>query len=83
MFLLFFASPASNCWLQRSDQDISRATRDKTCEIMSAGMDPNAKYSVQPRLDYRTIEGVNGPLVILESVKMPKFAEIVNLRLGK
>ena len=33
-------------------------------------------YSVQPRLDYRTIEGVNGPLVILENVKMPKFAEI-------
>mmetsp|Transcript_239 Transcript_239/g.928 ORF Transcript_239/g.928 Transcript_239/m.928 type:complete len:485 (+) Transcript_239:44-1498(+) len=41
-----------------------------------------ADYSVQPRLDYRTIEGVNGPLVILENVKMPKFAEIVNLRLG-
>ncbi|KAH8085518.1 hypothetical protein JL720_7504 [Aureococcus anophagefferens] len=36
-----------------------------------------ASYSVQPRLDYRTIEGVNGPLVILENVKMPKFAEIV------
>ena len=26
-----------------------------------------APYSVQPRLDYRTIEGVNGPLVILEN----------------
>ena len=41
-----------------------------------------ASYSVQPRLDYRTIEGVNGPLVILENVKMPKFAEIVYLTLG-
>ncbi|KAH8060367.1 hypothetical protein JL721_9128 [Aureococcus anophagefferens] len=41
-----------------------------------------ASYSVQPRLDYRTIEGVNGPLVILENVKMPKFAEIVHLTLG-
>lgn len=41
-----------------------------------------SSYSVQPRLDYRTIEGVNGPLVILENVKMPKFAEIVQLTLG-
>ena len=40
-----------------------------------------AGYSVKPRLDYRTIEGVNGPLVILENVKMPRFAEIVKLRL--
>lgn len=37
---------------------------------------------MSPRLDYRTIEGVNGPLVILENVKMPQFAEIVNLKLG-
>ena len=29
-----------------------------------------------------TIAGVNGPLVILDNVKLPKFAEIVNLRLG-
>ena len=39
-------------------------------------------YSVEPRLDYRTVEGVNGPLVILDNVKEPKFSEIVNLRLG-
>jgi len=39
-------------------------------------------YATVPRLDYRTIAGVNGPLVILESVKLPKYAEIVNLRLG-
>jgi V-type H+-transporting ATPase subunit B len=38
-------------------------------------------YSVQPRLDYRTVSGVNGPLVILDNVKFPKFAEIVNLTL--
>lgn len=29
-----------------------------------------------------TIAGVNGPLVILDNVKLPKFAEIVNLTLG-
>lgn len=39
-------------------------------------------YSVDPRLDYRTIAGVNGPLVILENVKKPRYAEIVNVTLG-
>jgi len=39
-------------------------------------------YHVQPRLDYRTVSGVNGPLVILDNVKLPKYAEIVNLTLG-
>lgn len=39
-------------------------------------------YHVFPRLDYRTVTGVNGPLVILDNVKLPKFAEIVNLTLG-
>jgi V-type H+-transporting ATPase subunit B len=38
-------------------------------------------YVVQPRLDYRTVKGVNGPLVILDQVKLPTFAEIVNLTL--
>eukprot|EP01135_Chromosphaera_perkinsii_P004117 Nk52_evm24s270 gene=Nk52_evmTU24s270 len=39
-------------------------------------------YSVQPRLVYKTVSGVNGPLVILDNVKFPKFAEIVNLTLA-
>eukprot|EP00639_Heterosigma_akashiwo_P002206 CAMPEP_0194582158 /NCGR_PEP_ID=MMETSP0292-20121207/15393_1 /TAXON_ID=39354 /ORGANISM="Heterosigma akashiwo, Strain CCMP2393" /LENGTH=510 /DNA_ID=CAMNT_0039436167 /DNA_START=30 /DNA_END=1562 /DNA_ORIENTATION=- len=39
-------------------------------------------YNVQPRLEYRTIAGVNGPLVILDHVKLPRYAEIVNLKLG-
>ena len=30
---------------------------------------------------FRTVSGVNGPLVILDNVKFPKFAEIVNLKL--
>ena len=37
-------------------------------------------YNVEPRLEYRTIAGVQGPLVILENIKCPKFAEIVNVR---
>jgi V-type H+-transporting ATPase subunit B len=38
-------------------------------------------YSVDPRIDYRTVSGVNGPLVILDNVKFPRFAEIVSLTL--
>lgn len=39
-------------------------------------------YHVEPRMEYRTISGVNGPLVILENVKLPKYAEIVDLTLA-
>eukprot|EP01080_Neovahlkampfia_damariscottae_P012038 gene12039-5435_t len=39
-------------------------------------------YILKPRLDYRTVIGVNGPLVILDNVKFPRYAEIVNLTLG-
>ncbi|KAG1444846.1 hypothetical protein G6F56_010133 [Rhizopus delemar] len=38
-------------------------------------------FVAKPRLDYRTVTGVNGPLVILDNVKFPKFSEIVNLTL--
>eukprot|EP00300_Choanocystis_sp_HF-7_P030553 c39414_g1_i1.p2 GENE.c39414_g1_i1~~c39414_g1_i1.p2 ORF type:complete len:530 (-),score=123.56 c39414_g1_i1:11-1522(-) len=39
------------------------------------------EYFVSPRLDYRTVNEVNGPLVILDNVKFPKYAEIVNITL--
>ncbi|PAA67908.1 hypothetical protein BOX15_Mlig034546g1 [Macrostomum lignano] len=39
-------------------------------------------YLTQPRLTYKTVSGVNGPLVILDQVKFPKFAEIVKLTLN-
>ncbi|KAJ6243533.1 v-type proton atpase subunit b [Anaeramoeba flamelloides] len=39
-------------------------------------------FIVNPRLDYRTVTAVNGPLVILDNIKFPKYAEIVNLTLG-
>ena len=38
-------------------------------------------YIAQPRMTYKTVTGVNGPLVILDNVKFPKFAEIVSLTL--
>lgn len=39
-------------------------------------------YNIKPRLDYRTVAAVNGPLVVLDKVKFPCYAEIVNLTLG-
>ena len=39
-------------------------------------------YRIKPRVDYRTILDVEGPLVVLDNVKFPKYAEIVNVRLG-
>ncbi|EEC16877.1 vacuolar H+-ATPase V1 sector, subunit B, putative [Ixodes scapularis] len=39
-------------------------------------------YISQPRLVYKTVCGVNGPLVILDEVKFPKYAEIVHLVLA-
>ncbi|XP_018421706.1 PREDICTED: V-type proton ATPase subunit B, brain isoform [Nanorana parkeri] len=33
------------------------------------------------RLTYRTVSGVNGPLVILDNVKFPRYSEIVHLTL--
>lgn len=39
-------------------------------------------YIVRPRLDYKTVTGVNGPLVVLDKIKRPRYAEIVNLTLG-
>jgi len=38
-------------------------------------------YYVDPRIDYRTISAVNGPLVVMESTKFPKYGEIVELTL--
>lgn len=39
-------------------------------------------YRVDPRLDYRSIVAVNGPLVVLENVKFAKYSEIVELTLA-
>jgi len=39
-------------------------------------------YVCNPHLEYRTIAGVSGPLVAVDFVKSPMFAEIVVIRLG-
>ena len=37
---------------------------------------------ISPTIEYKTVMNVEGPLVILDNVKFPKYAEIVNVRLG-
>jgi V-type H+-transporting ATPase subunit B len=44
-------------------------------------MAPSADVSGQPKATYKTVTGVNGPLVILDKVKYAKYAEIVTLKL--
>lgn len=38
--------------------------------------------TINPTVEYRTVLNVEGPLVVLDNVKFPKYAEIVNVRLG-
>nr|GEY09624.1 V-type proton ATPase subunit B 2 [Tanacetum cinerariifolium] len=45
----------------------------------SKGMDEG---TLEIGMEYRTVSGVAGPLVILDKVKGPKYQEIVNIRLG-
>ena len=51
-------------------------------DIIECDLAITRDYIAQPRITYKTVSGVNGPLVILDDVKFPKFAEIVNLRLA-
>uniref|UniRef100_A0A7S0WZ83 Vacuolar proton pump subunit B n=1 Tax=Chlamydomonas leiostraca TaxID=1034604 RepID=A0A7S0WZ83_9CHLO len=39
-------------------------------------------YICEPHVEYRTVAGVSGPLVVVECVKKPRYAEIVDIRLG-
>ncbi|KAJ3088609.1 Vacuolar ATP synthase subunit B [Quaeritorhiza haematococci] len=56
-----------------------RITEKEAAAIHAAAV--TRDYNVFPRLDYRTVQGVNGPLVILDNVKFAKYAEIVSLTL--
>lgn len=38
-------------------------------------------YKAQPRIEYKTVSAVNGPLVILDNIKFAKYSEIVRLTL--
>lgn len=62
--------------VQRASDYLSQSAANKT-----HAMAVTRNYSTQPRLTYKTVTGVNGPLVILDDVKFPQYAEIVNLTL--
>jgi V-type H+-transporting ATPase subunit B len=66
--LTLYIKPPSNSIIKMAAVDqVTALTRD---------------YIVDPIVDYRTVIGVEGPLVILDNVKFPKYAEIVNVHLG-
>ncbi|KAL1989715.1 hypothetical protein VTN49DRAFT_6912 [Thermomyces lanuginosus] len=48
---------------------------------MAPGLLDPRMTSIKPRIRYNTIGGVNGPLVILDNVKFPRYNEIVSLTL--
>ncbi|KAI1962824.1 Vacuolar ATP synthase subunit B [Ophidiomyces ophidiicola] len=48
---------------------------------MAPGLEDPRMTSVQPRIRYNTVQGINGPLVILENVKFPRYNEIVSITL--
>jgi len=56
---------------------MSQAVKDFETNLAAVTRD----YIIDPRLDYRTVRAVNGPLVILDNVKLPTYAEIVDLTL--
>ncbi|XP_058659566.1 V-type proton ATPase subunit B, kidney isoform isoform X2 [Ammospiza caudacuta] len=45
------------------------------------GLAVTRDFHSNPRLTYRTVCGVNGPLVVLDNVKFAQYAEIVNFTL--
>ncbi|KAJ5839834.1 uncharacterized protein N7525_005022 [Penicillium rubens] len=47
---------------------------------MADFIDPRMS-SIKPRFRYNTIGGINGPLVILDNIKFPRYNEIVSLTL--
>ncbi|KAI6677550.1 hypothetical protein NL676_038346 [Syzygium grande] len=66
------------------DAPLCSALQDRSSFKM--GMAENShdmeEGTLEVGMEYRTVSGVAGPLVILEKVKGPKYQEIVNIRLG-
>ncbi|KFY86421.1 hypothetical protein V498_07512 [Pseudogymnoascus sp. VKM F-4517 (FW-2822)] len=77
--LLVVQEPRHNS--PRARTSIYTSTSSVKPAAMTTDPRESSSYNVTPRIRYNTIGGVNGPLVILESVKFPQYNEIVNLRL--
>lgn len=61
-------------------QSGSKSVERQVAQIHAAAA--TRDYRINPRITYQTITGVEGPLVILDNVKFPTYAEIVNLTLA-
>ena len=57
----------------------ARLSAQEAFAINAAAVTRN--YNVNPRIRYNTVAGVNGPLVILDNIKFPRYNEIVELTL--
>ncbi|KAG8321343.1 V-type proton ATPase subunit B [Homalodisca vitripennis] len=67
---------------QNTGQDARQASTRTQTERASIDVVGSAGDYEHPAARHFTVSGVNGPLVILDEVKFPKFAEIVQLRLA-
>ncbi|KAF4684259.1 hypothetical protein FOZ63_023391 [Perkinsus olseni] len=61
---------------------MSSAATDARCAAAVNAAAVTRDYTINPRVEYQTITGVEGPLVILDNVKFPQYNEIVNLTLA-
>jgi len=59
--------------------DKAESASEAAYKLHSTAMNPD--FKLNPIIDYSTVSAVKGPLVILDNVKLPKYAEIVNLTL--
>lgn len=51
-------------------------------QAAAAAVAATAAIAAEPRLQYRTVSAVAGPLVVVDRVRAPKFSEIVSITLG-
>lgn len=62
-----------------SQKKLDRMTKDEIAKIHIEAL--KANYKIKPTIDYKTVSAVNGPLIILDNIRQPKFYEIVNITL--
>merc|ERR1711915_750830 len=81
--LFVYAQASDLIWVLPLTEEASALDfRHLSAKEMVAKGNTLPDYECQPLIEYRTVSGVAGPLVILEKVKGPKYQEIVNIRLG-
>jgi hypothetical protein len=67
---------------QRAGNHIAMTSADIAAKLAAFKINKDAMerdYVLRPHVEYRTVAAVNGPLVILDKVKNPRFSEIVDI----